>query len=145
MLYTNSWLDLILTIIFPLDGEGCRKATVLKQSLLTLTTRDSDGEVTAGPSLEEISCHIEPLLNIQPQSLPRYGCIFCLMQCRGDSSSIIMMKMMMMMRMLITIMRTTTMIIMTMMTMRMLMMLTTMMMVIMTMLELTRNRPRGTP
>ena len=64
-------MDLILTHIFPPDGEGCRKATVLKQSLLTLTTRDSDGEVTAGPSLEEISCHIEPLLNIQPHSLPR--------------------------------------------------------------------------
>ena len=38
---------------------------------MTLTTRDSEGEVTAGPSLAEISCHIEPLVNIQPQSLPR--------------------------------------------------------------------------
>ena len=54
-----------------LEGEGCRKAVVLKQSLVTLTTRDRRGEVTAGPSLAEISCHIEPLLNIQPQTLPR--------------------------------------------------------------------------
>ena len=53
------------------EGEGCRKAAVLKQSLVTLTTRDFRGEVTAGPSLAEISCHIEPLLNIQPQTLPR--------------------------------------------------------------------------
>ena len=53
------------------EGEGGRKAVVLQQSLLTLTTRDRRGEVTAGPSLAEISCHIEPLLNIQPQTLPR--------------------------------------------------------------------------
>ena len=54
-----------------LDGEGCRKATVLKQTLMTVTARDSKGVMTSGPGLAEVSCHIEPLLNLQPQSLPR--------------------------------------------------------------------------
>ena len=52
-------------------GEGLRKAVVGKKSLISLSTRDSAGKVTAGPSLGEISCHIEAVGGIKLGSLPR--------------------------------------------------------------------------
>ena len=40
-------------------GEGLRKATAGKKAVISLTTRDTEGAVTPGPSLGEIACHIE--------------------------------------------------------------------------------------
>ena len=46
-------------------GEGLRKAVVGKKSLISLSTRDSAGKVTAGPSLAELACHIEAVGGIK--------------------------------------------------------------------------------
>ena len=52
-------------------GEGLRKAVVGKKSTISLSTRDSKGKVTAGPSLAELACHIEAVGGIKIGSLAR--------------------------------------------------------------------------
>ena len=46
-------------------GEGLRKAVAGKRSVVSLSTRDSQGKVTAGPSLAELACHIEAVGGIK--------------------------------------------------------------------------------
>ena len=48
-----------------------RKACVGRQSCVSLATRDSEGRLTPGPSLGEISCQMEPLEGLQASTLPR--------------------------------------------------------------------------
>ena len=52
-------------------GEGLRRAMAGKKSSISLTTRDSGGNVTPGPSLSEIACHIEAVGGIKLGTLPR--------------------------------------------------------------------------
>lgn len=52
-------------------GEGLRRATAGKKSVISLTTRDSGGGLTPGPSLAEIACHIEAVGGIKLGALPR--------------------------------------------------------------------------
>ena len=42
-----------------------------RQSCVSLATRDSEGSLTPGPSLGEISCQMEPLEGLQASTLPR--------------------------------------------------------------------------
>ena len=54
-----------------LDGEGCLKAVIFKQTIMTLSTRDSAGAVCPGPGLADISCSIEPVGGLDSSTLPR--------------------------------------------------------------------------
>ena len=54
-----------------LDGEGCLKAIIFKQTIMTLSTRDSAGLVCPGPGLADISCSIEPVGGLDSSTLPR--------------------------------------------------------------------------
>ena len=54
-----------------LDGEGCLKAVIFKQTIMTLSTRDSAGCVCPGPGLADISCSIEPVGGLDSSTLPR--------------------------------------------------------------------------
>jgi len=52
-------------------GEGLRKTTTGKKSSISLTTRDSSGHTTPGPSLAEITCQIEAVGGIKAGALLR--------------------------------------------------------------------------
>ena len=53
-------------------GDGLRKSVAGRKSVITLTTRDSSGVITPGPSLSEIACHIEAVGGIKlMNNLPR--------------------------------------------------------------------------
>ena len=63
--YTDIYCYLLL------DGEGCLKAVIFKQTIMTLSTRDSAGAVCPGPGLADISCSIEPVGGLDSSTLPR--------------------------------------------------------------------------
>ena len=54
-------------------GEGLRRATAGKKAVISLTTRDCEGQLTPGPSLAELACHIEAVggILIKPGAAPR--------------------------------------------------------------------------